>query len=50
MIFVSHLLQDTPLIDLDTLFYNHCVKDSNNTEKSENDDNGSALIPEKTLS
>ena len=47
VIFVSHLLQDTPLIDLDTLFYNHCVKDSNNTEKSENDDNGSALIPEK---
>ena len=47
VIFVSHLLQNTPLIDLDTLFYNHCVKDSNNTEKSENDDNGSALIPEK---
>lgn len=47
VIFVSHLLQDTPLIDLDTLFYNHCVKDSNNTEKSVNDDNGSALIPEK---
>lgn len=47
VILVSHLLQDTPLIDLDTLFYNHCVKDSNNTEKSENDDNGSALIPEK---
>lgn len=47
MILVSHLLQETPLIDLDTLFYNHCVKDSNNTEKSENDDNGSALIPEK---
>lgn len=47
VIFVSQLLQDTPLIDLDTLFYNHCVKDSNNTEKSENDDNGSALIPEK---
>lgn len=47
VILVSHLLQETPLIDLDTLFYNHCVKDSNNTEKSENDDNGSALIPEK---
>lgn len=47
VILVSHLLQDTPLIDLDTLFYNHCVKDSNNTEKSVNDDNGSALIPEK---
>lgn len=47
VILVSHLLQETPLIDLDTLFYNHCVKDSNNTEKSVNDDNGSALIPEK---
>lgn len=47
VIFVSHLLQDTPLIDLFTLYYNHCVKDSNNTEKSVNDDNGSALIPEK---
>lgn len=47
VILVSHLLKETPLIDLDTLFYNHCVKDSNNTEKSENDDNGSALIPEK---
>lgn len=47
VLLVSHLLQETPLIDLDTLFYNHCVKDSNNTEKSENDDNGSALIPEK---
>ena len=47
VILVSHLLQETPLIDLDTLFYNHCVKDSNNTEKSVNDDNGSSLIPEK---
>ena len=47
VILVSHLLQETPLIDLDTQFYNHCVKDSNNTEKSENYDNGSALIPEK---
>lgn len=47
VILVSHLLQETPLIDLFTLYYNHCVKDSNNTEKSENDDNGSALIPEK---
>ena len=47
VILVSHLLQETPLIDLFTLYYNHCVKDSNNTEKSVNDDNGSALIPEK---
>ncbi len=47
VILVSHLLQETPLIDLFTLYYNHCVKDSNNTEKSENDDNGSSLIPEK---
>lgn len=47
VILVSHLLQVTPLIDLLTLYYNHCVKDSNNTEKSVNDDNGSALIPEK---
>ena len=47
VILVSHLLQETPLIDLFTLYYNHCVKDSNNTERSVNDDNGSALIPEK---
>lgn len=47
VILVSHLLQETPLIDLFTLYYNHCVKDSNNTEKSVNDDNGSSLIPEK---
>lgn len=47
VILVSHLLQETPLIDLFTLYYNHCVKDSNNTEMSVNDDNGSALIPEK---
>lgn len=47
VILVSHLLQETPLIDLFTLYYNHCVKDSNNTEKSVNDDNESALIPEK---
>lgn len=47
VILVSHLLQETPLIDFHSLYYNHCVKDSDNTEKSENDDNGSALIPEK---
>lgn len=47
VILVSHLLQETPLIDLFTLYYNHCVKDSNNTEKSVNNDNGSSLIPEK---
>lgn len=47
VILVSHLLQETPLIDLFTLYYNRCVKDSNNTEKSVNDDSGSALIPEK---
>lgn len=47
VILVSHLLQETPLIDLFTLYCNHCVKDSNNTEKSVNDDNGSSLIPEK---
>lgn len=47
VILVSHLLQETPLIDLFTLYYNHCVKDSNNTENSVNDDNGSSLIPEK---
>lgn len=47
VLLVSHLLQETPLIDLDTLFYNHCYKDSDNTEKSENDDNERALIPEK---
>lgn len=47
VILVSHLLQETPLIDLFTLYYNHSVKDSNNTEKSVNDDNGSSLIPEK---
>ena len=47
VILVSHLLQETPLIDFDTLFYNHNYNVSDNTEKSENDENGSALIPEK---
>lgn len=47
VILVSHLLQETPLIDFDTLFYNHNVNVSDNTENSENDDNESALIPEK---
>lgn len=47
VILVSHLLQETPFINLDTLFYNHCVNDSDNTEKSENDDNENALISEK---
>ena len=47
VLLVSHLLQETPLIDFDTLFYNHNDNVSDNTEKSENDDNESALIPEK---
>ena len=47
VILVSHLLQETPLIDFDTLFYNHNYNVSDNTEKSENDENESALIPEK---
>ena len=47
VIFVSHLLQETPLIDFDTLFYNYNVNDSDNTEKSENDENGGALFLEK---
>ena len=47
VILVSHLLQETLLIDFDTLFYNHNYNVSDNTEKSENDDNGIALIPEK---
>lgn len=47
VIFVSHLLQETPFIDFNTLIYNHYDNVSDNTEKSENDDNESALIPEK---